>query len=96
VCPTDDVVQTLTAQARALTNATPWTPGGDVTGTLTSLTVTGTSGLWDLVDANGTAVTGLPAGLSLTWEAEDNNTLTGPQSVTPQAGATVVANWTQR
>ena len=65
-------------------------------GTLTSLTVTGTSGLWDLVDANGTALTGLPAGLTLTWNAEDDNTLTGPQSVTPQAGATVVANWTQR
>lgn len=95
-CPGDDVVRTLTAQARVLTNATPWTPGGDVVGTLTSLTVTGTAGLWDLVDANGTALTGLPAGLSLTWEAEDDNTLTGPQSVTPQAGATVVANWTQR
>lgn len=95
-CPSDDVVKTLTAQARTLTNGTPWTPGGDVAGTLTSLTVTGTSGLWDLVDANGTAVTGLPAGLTLTWSAEDDNTLTGPQSVTPQAGATVVANWTQR
>ncbi|MFC8465998.1 hypothetical protein [Streptomyces sp. NPDC057250] len=95
-CPGDDTVVTLTAQARTLTNATPWTPGGDVAGTLTSLTVTGTSGLWDLVDANGTTLTGLPAGLTLTWNAEDNNQLTGPTSVTPQAGATVVANWTQR
>ena len=95
-CPDDNTVRTLTAQARVLTNGTPWTPGGDVVGTLTSLTVTGTSGLWDLVDANGTALTGLPPGLTLTWNAEDDNTLTGPQSVTPQAGATVVANWTQR
>ena len=95
-CPSDDTTVTLTAQARTLTDATPWTPGGDVAGTLTSLTVTGTSGLWDLVDANGTALTGLPAGLTLTWNAEDNNQLTGPVSVTPQAGATVVANWTQR
>jgi hypothetical protein len=95
-CATDDTVRTLTAQARVLTNATPWTPGGDVAGTLTSLTVTGTSGLWDLVDANGTALTGLPAGLTLTWNAEDDNQIVGPQSVTPQAGATVVANWTQR
>lgn len=95
-CPGDDTVRTLSAQARVLTNAAPWTPGGDVTGTLTSLTVTGTSGLWDLVDADGTALTGLPAGLSLTWEAEDDNQLTGPTSVTPQAGATVVANWTSR
>lgn len=95
-CPSDNTVRTLTAQARTLTNATPWTPGADVAGTLTSLTVTGVSGLWDLVDANGTAVTGLPAGLTLTWSAEDDNTLTGPQSVTPQAGASVVAAWTQR
>jgi hypothetical protein len=95
-CPGDDVVKTLSAQARVLTNAAPWTPGGDVAGTLTSLTVTGTSGLWDLVDADGTVLTGLPAGLSLTWEASDDNTLTGPTSVTPQAGATVVANWTSR
>ncbi|WP_030672462.1 hypothetical protein [Streptomyces sp. NRRL B-1347] len=95
-CSDDDTVRTLTAQARVLTNGTPWTPGGDVTGTLTSLTVTGTLGLWDLVDADGTVVTGLPAGLTLTWNAEDDNQLTGPQSVTPQVGSTVVANWTQR
>lgn len=95
-CPDDDTQQTLTAQARVATNGTPWTPGGDVAGTLTSVTATGTGGLWDLVDASGTVVTGLPAGLSLTWEAEDDNTLTGPQSITPQAGATVVVNWTQR
>lgn len=95
-CPSDNTVRALTAQARQLTNATPWTPGADVAGTLTSLTVTGTGGLWDMVDANGTALTGLPAGLTLTWEAEDDNTLTGPQSVTPQAGASVVAHWTQR
>ncbi|MFF4391444.1 hypothetical protein ACFY0G_32345 [Streptomyces sp. NPDC001552] len=95
-CPSDDTARTLTAQARQLTNATPWTPGGDVAGTLTSLTVTGLSGLWDLVDQNGTVLTGLPAGLTLTWGAEDDNVLTGPQSVTPQAGASVVANWTQR
>ncbi|MFD3848181.1 hypothetical protein ACFWVB_20110 [Streptomyces microflavus] len=95
-CVDDDTVRVLTAQARTLTNATPWTPGADVAGTLTSLTVTGISGLWDLVDANGTALTGLPAGLTLTWNAEDDNQLTGPTSVTPQAGATVIANWTQR
>lgn len=95
-CPGDDVVKTLSAQARVVTNGTPWTPGGDVTGTLTSLTVTGTVGLWDMVDANGTVLTGLPAGLTLTWTAEDDNTLTGPQSVTPQIAGTVVAHWTER
>lgn len=91
-----DPVETVSAQARTLTNATPWTPGADVVGTLTSLTVTGTGGLWDMVDQSGTALTGLPAGLTLTWTAEDPNTLSGPQSITPQAGATVVAHWTQR
>lgn len=95
-CSGDDVVKTLTAQARTLTNGAPWTPGADVVGTLTSLTVTGVSGLWDLVDQSGTALTGLPAGLTLTWSAEDDNTLSGPVSVTPQPGASVVANWTQR
>lgn len=96
VCPGDVTAETLTAQARQLTNGTPWTPGGDVVGTLTSLTVTGVSGLWDMVDSNGTALTGLPAGLTMSWTAEDANTLTGPTSVTPQAGASVVAVWTQR
>lgn len=95
-CADDNLVKTLTAQARLLTNATPWTPGGDVAGTLTSLSVTGLSGLWDMVDQNGTALVGLPAGLTLTWSALDDNTLTGPTSVTPQAGSSVVANWTQR
>jgi hypothetical protein len=95
-CPSDDTVVTLTAEARTVTNATPWTPGADLVGTLTSVTATGTGGLWDLVDANGTALTGLPPGLTLTWQAEDNNALTGPQSITPQAGATVVVNWTRR
>lgn len=94
--PAPGVTETLTAQARQLTNATPWTPGGDVVGTLTSLTVTGVNGLWDMVDANGTALTGLPAGLTLTWTVADDNTLTGPTSVTPQAAASVVAVWTQR
>jgi hypothetical protein len=87
---------TLTAEARTVTNGAPWTPGADVTGTLTSVTATGTGGLWDMVDASGTALTGLPAGLTLSWSALDGNTLTGPQSITPQAGSTVVVNWTRK
>lgn len=94
-CPGDDTVRTLRAQALQLTSGTPWTPAL-VSGTLTSLTVTGVSGLWNLTDSNGTALTGLPAGLSLTWEAEDDNTLLPPTDVTPQAGASVVAVWTER
>jgi hypothetical protein len=95
-CPGDNTVRTLTAQARQVTNAAPWTPGADVVGTLTSLTVTGTGGLWDMVDQSGTALIGLPPGLTLTWTAEDDNTLTGPTSITPQPGSSVVAHWTQR
>jgi hypothetical protein len=95
-CPTDNTVRTLTSQARILTNATPWTPGADVVGTLTSVSFTGLTGTWDLVDANSTAVGPLPAGASVGWNAEDDNILTGPQSVTPAAGGTVLASWTQR
>jgi hypothetical protein len=95
-CPSDNTVVTLTSEARVVTNATPWTPGGDVTGTLTSVTATGISGLWDMVDASGTTLTGLPAGLTVTWNAEDDNILTGPQSITPQSGSTVVVNWTRK
>lgn len=95
-CPSTHPVVTLTAEARAVTNATPWTPGADVVGTLTSVTATGILGLWDLVDASGTAVTGLPVGLTLSWDAEDANTLTGPQSITPQAGSTVIVNWSRK
>lgn len=99
-CPTTVTVATdpvvLTAQARLLTNAAPWVPGTDVGGTLTSLSVTGLSGLWNVTDQNGTVLAGLPPGLTLEWNAEDANALSGPLSVTPQAGASVVAVWTQR
>jgi hypothetical protein len=95
-CPTDDVVRTLSAQARLIGDAdAAWTPGGDVTGTLTSVTMTVLSGTANLTDADGTTLTGLPAGLTLTWEAEDDNTLTGPQSIDAVGGNTVV-NWTSR
>lgn len=94
-CPGDDTPVALRAQALQLTNAAPWTPAF-VSGTLTSLTVTGLAGLWNMTDSNGTALTGLPAGLTLTWTAEDNNSVVPPTDVTPQAGATAVAVWTER
>lgn len=88
---------TLQAQARLLTNAAPWTPGVDVpAGTLTAITATGITGTWSVVDANGTVLAGLPAGLSLSWAASDDGTLTGPQSITPAVAGSVVAAWTVR
>lgn len=87
---------TLSAQARLLTNAAPWTPGADVVGSLTALTVTGVTGTWSVTDANGTVLAGLPAGLSLSWAAADDGSLTGPQSITPAAAGSVVAAWTQK
>lgn len=95
-CPGDDTVVTLSAQGRVVGDAdAAWTPGADVTGTLTSVTLTVLSGTATVTDANGTVMAGLPAGYSATWTAEDNNTLTGPQSIDAIGGNTAVV-WTQR
>ncbi|MCM1964840.1 hypothetical protein [Streptomyces sp. G1] len=95
-CPGDDTVVTLTAQGRLVGDAdAAWTPGADVAGTLTSVTMTVLSGTATVTDANGTVLAGLPAGYSATWTAEDNNTLTGPQSIDAIGGNTAVV-WTQR
>lgn len=96
VCPTDDVVKTLSAQGRLVADAdAAWTPGADVVGTLTSVTLTVLSGTATVTDANGTVMAGLPAGYTATWEAADDNTLTGPQSIDAIGGSTAVV-WTQR
>lgn len=95
-CPSDDTTQTLTAQARLVADAdAPWTPGADVVGTLTSVTMTVLSGTATLTDQNGTVLAGLPAGFTATWSAEDDNTLSGPTSIDAVGGSTVV-HWTQR
>lgn len=95
-CPGVNTVVTLSSEARLIADAdTAWTPGTDVTGTLTSVTMTVLSGTADLIDASGTALTGLPAGLTITWEAEDHDVLTGPQSIDAIGGQTVVS-WTRR
>ncbi|MFM9590714.1 hypothetical protein ACKI16_29430 [Streptomyces scabiei] len=95
-CPDDDTVRTLTAQHRLVGDAdAPWTPGADVTGTLTSVTYVVLSGTATVVDQNGTAAAGLPAGLSATWNAEDDNTLQGPTSI-DAVGGQVYVHWTQR
>ena len=87
---------TLTAQGRLIGDAdAAWTPGADVTGTLTSVTLTVLSGTATVTDSNGTVMTGLPAGYTATWSAEDHSTLTGPQSIDAIGGNTAVV-WTQK
>ena len=94
-CPDPDA-STLTAQLRTLTAAQVWTPGADVTGTLTGVTVLVITGAATIVDENGTSSGALPAGTSVSWNAGDPSTLTGPQSVTAGAASTVLVTWTQR
>jgi hypothetical protein len=95
-CTSDDTARTLTAQHRLVGDAdAPWTPGADVVGVLTSVTFTVLSGTATVTDQNGTVAAGLPAGLSTTWEVEDDNTLTGPQSIDAVGGSTYVV-WTVR
>lgn len=95
-CPSDDTVRTLTAQGRLIADAdAPWTPGADVVGTLTSVTLTVLSGTANVVDSNATAMNGLPAGYTATWSVDDDNALTGPNSIDAIGGQTAVV-WTQR
>lgn len=95
-CAGDDLVKTLTAQHRLIGDAdAAWTPGADVAGTLTSVTYTVLSGTATVTDQSGTVAAGLPPGLTATWTAEDDNTLSGPQSI-DAIGGQVYVNWTQR
>lgn len=98
-CPPQQVTPTsvtLSAEGRLIGDAdAAWSPGADVVGTLTSVTMTVLSGTATVTDASGTVLTGLPAGLTLTWEADDHSTLTGPQSIDAVGGQTVV-NWTRK
>jgi hypothetical protein len=95
-CTDDDTARTLTAQGRLVGDAdAAWTPGADVAGTLTSVTLTVLSGTATVTDADGTVMAGLPAGYTATWSVEDGNNLTGPQSIDAVAGSVAVV-WTQR
>lgn len=96
LCPVTTVQPTITAQARALTAGQTWTPGTDVTGTLTALTLTVTSGTAGLVDQNGTGVAGIPAGVVMSWSNDDEGPLLGPQSITANPASAVLVHWTQR
>jgi hypothetical protein len=95
-CPSDNTVVTLTAQHRLIADAdAPWTPGADVAGTLTSVTYTVLSGTATVTDQNGTVAAGIPAGMTATWNVEDNNALSGPQSI-DAVGGQIYVHWTQR
>lgn len=95
-CPAD-ATETVTAQHRLIGDAdAAWTPGTDVTGTLVGVTYTVLSGTATVVDASGDSAAGLPAGLTASWNTEDDaNTLTGPQSI-DAVGGQVYVHWTQR
>ena len=94
--PSDDTLRTLSAQHRLVGDAdAAWTPGADVVGTLVSVTYTVITGTANVLDANGTAANALPAGVTATWSVEDDNTLTGPQSIDAVGGLTLV-HWLQR
>lgn len=95
-CPGDDTVITQSSEARLLAAGQSWTPGGDLVGTLTGLTFQVLTGTASLVDSSGTAVAAIPAGTSVSWNGEDNNILTGPQSITADAASTVLVSWTRR
>ena len=99
VCPAATVIPstiTLNSQGRLVADAdAAWTPGADVVGTLTSVTLTVLSGTATVTDQSGTVLTGLPAGYTATWTAEDHSTLLGPQSIDAIGGNTVVI-WTQK
>lgn len=99
VCPAEPVAPTsvaLSAQGRLVGDAdAAWTPGADVTGTLTSVTLTVLTGTATVTDASGTAMTGLPAGYTATWNAQDHSVLTGPQSIDAVGGNTAVV-WTEK
>lgn len=88
-------VITLKTQARLLTTGQSWTPGGDVLGILTAVGFSVLTGTADLVDFNGTVSAGLPVSASAQWSAMDGNVLTGPTSITAQAGSTLVT-WTEQ
>ena len=96
-CPAENVVPTsvtLSAQGRLIGDLDPaWTPGADVAGTVTSVTMTVLSGTATVSDANGTVMTGLPAGYTATWTAEDHSAWTPPQSIDDIGGQTAVI-WT--
>ena len=94
-CPTDDTVRTIEARIFNVVPGTPWTPA-QATGTITSVTATGILGTWSVTAPEGPAVTLLPQGYTATWEAEDDNVLQPPTTITADAASRVIVIWTER
>lgn len=88
------VTPTVTAQHFEATPGTPWTPAS-LGGTCTSLTYTVLTGTANVVDSNGTSITGLPAGYSATWDNTTEGTLTPPSAIT-SVGGRVIVHWTEK
>lgn len=93
-CPADPP-DTLRSQGLLLAATQSWTPGS-VIGTLTSVSFTVLTGTADVTDNDGTVLSNLPAGVSVTWTTEDNNTLVGPQLIQADAASSVLVVWTER
>ncbi|GGZ23321.1 hypothetical protein GCM10010387_15560 [Streptomyces inusitatus] len=83
----------VTAQHKDVTAGTSWTPA-DAGGTVTALTYTVLAGTATVTDQNGTAVSALPTGLTVSWENNEEGTLSPPQSVTADVGSRVLVHWT--
>lgn len=93
VCEPDPAALTVQAHHQLLGAAVVWNPPAG----LVSVTFTVLTGSATVLDSDGTTAAGLPAGLSASWGVEhDAETLTGPQSITADAGSTVYVHWTRR
>jgi len=96
LCPASVSTPTVSAQAKALTATQSWVLGTDVIGTLTSVSVVVATGTANVVDNDGTAVPGVPAGITMSWSNDVEGRLLGPQSITAGAASTVYVFWTQK
>lgn len=95
-CPVTLSTPVVNAQGKALAATQSWTPGTDVTGTLTAVSVIVATGTVNIVDQNGTSVPGVPAGSTVTWSNDAEGSLLGPQSITANAASTAFVFWTQK
>lgn len=95
-CEPESVV--VVAQARLIAPGAPWTPAADApAGSVTGLTATVLTGTGAITDGDGTVVSPIPAGASLSWGAqEEQGVLTAPQQIAANAGGSLLVSWTVR
>lgn len=87
--------KSVRSQHFEVTNATPWTPAL-ITGTATSVSVVVLNGQASITDFNGTVINNLGPGFSVTWENENEFSLSPPLNVSVSAGGRVYVAWTER